>query len=356
MFRILGTTVCLTFLVLSSGCAHSRRTIRPIDTMSLEDRALECLKRGIQYKPNAVVRTEAIEALRSYGSADSLPWIRTALMDEHPAVRFAACMAIGEMEDAKSQAMLLKCATDKDVSVRVAALFALHRIGTTERTGLLVGHLLDDEDPTVRRNAALALGLMKEPGAIKILARAMKDEDIGVRNHALEAMGRLGNPESRQQLVFLANSGVGSEEVFAINALAELQEKIYYDIFLYKLDSASHLETKLAAARGLGLLGMTEGFAVALDAIDFNRPVPRDNLDTPADQILRTRQLAAAALGAIGEPAALPELNKSMISNEDARLQVSAAKAILEILAHDHTGDVLFATPAGQAGSQAKVR
>ncbi|MBU0718002.1 MAG: HEAT repeat domain-containing protein, partial [Planctomycetes bacterium] len=50
------------------------------------------------------------------------------------------------------------------------------------------------------------------------------------------------------------------------------------------------------------------------------------------DQVLRIRQLAAAALGAIGRPEALPALGKLFEDSSDARIRVSAAKAILEII------------------------
>ncbi|MGB2986427.1 MAG: hypothetical protein WBE26_11140, partial [Phycisphaerae bacterium] len=181
-------------------------------------------------------------------------------------------------------------------------------------------------------------------GAIKVLARAMRDADAGVRHHALEAMARLGNREARQELTFMTNAGIGSEEVFAIGALAETSDVVYLDTFRYKLATATHLETRLAAARGLGRLGSDEGFKEALRALRINRPLRNDPHDPAAGQILRVKQLAAAALGAIGRADALPALSRLMEADRDPRVQVSAARAILDILTKDQARPLPFAT------------
>lgn len=320
-------------LALSVGCAQLPKATLRVDRMELERRALNCLKAAIRYEHNPSVRLEAVEALESSGCEEGLPWIRSALLDEHPAVRFAVCVAVGRLRDAVAEQRLRASVDDEDAGVQVAALFALHRLGHEELTGRMPTYLLHREDVTVRRNAALVLGFLDEPGAIKILARAMRDGDEGVRKHALEAMARLGNQEARQELAFMTNSGVGSDEVFAIGALAETGDRIYMDTFRYKLATGVHLETRLAAARALGRLGSDEGFAVAMKALKTSRPLRRDPHDPGAGQILRARQLAAAALGAIGRSDALPACAALIGDPTDPRVQVSAARAVLEIVA-----------------------
>ncbi len=304
---------------------------------------MQCLKRAIAYQQNAVVRVEAVEALESSPAAEALPWIRSGLLDEHPGVRFAACVAIGVLRDRGAEIGVRLRLDDENASVRVASLFALHRLGHQERTGEMAAYLLDHEDVTVRRNAALVLGLLGEStppsppwqggvgGVVKLLARAMKDPDEGVRHHALEAMARLGNPEAKQELTFMTNSGVGSQEVFAIQALAALEDPRYHDTFRYKLETGAHLETKLAAALGLGLLRSEQGFNVALLALRRAKARTGDPNDPPEGQLIRIRQLAAAALGAMGRLRALPSLAGLLDDSVDPRLQVSAARAILQI-------------------------
>ena len=55
---------------------------------------------------------------------------------------------------------------------------------------------------------------------------------------------------------------------------------------------------------------------------------------------MRVRQLAAMALGAIGDHRALPALRRRLNDPSDPRVQVYAANAILEILSNREPGVV----------------
>jgi HEAT repeat protein len=315
----------------AQGCvqpvAPAPRHNQPLPT----PQPIDVIKAGLSYRDNPVVRAESVEALESIGSPEVLPWVRTALLDEHAGVRFAGCMVLGKRADMGAASMLRKCLADKDENVRVAAIYALHRLGDTQQTHRLPNYVLTHPDPVVRRNAAIAISMLGQPSAVTVLARAMKDTDQGVRDHALEGMARLGNKEASRELSFMANSGVGSEEVFAINALAGTGDAIHEDAFRYKLSSASHLETRLAAARALGKLGIYDGLPVVLEALKPNPPLRQDPEDPPINQLLRLRQLAAAAAGTIGDPRAVPMLEPLLQDGTDPRVQISAARALLEI-------------------------
>ncbi len=322
-----------TVFVLASGCAPTSGASASMGRTRLRQQAMDCLKAGIGYSFNAAVRAESVEALESSAFAPStMPWIRAALRDDHPAVRFAACIAVGRLHDEVSERTLRELVNDPDGSVRVAALFALHRLGHSEQTSSMPAFLLTNPDAAVRRNAALVFGFMNEPSAVKVLARAMKDRDAGVRQHALEAMARLGVHEAKQELGFMTNAGVGSQETFAIQALSAAKDRAYLDVFRGKLATGSHVETRLAAARALGRLGSDEGFEFALSTLRTYRPRRGEADDPPEQKALRVRQLAVAALGDIGNDEAEPELAKLLEQNDDPRLQVAAARAILEIL------------------------
>lgn len=330
----LSVLLLLGLMCVSCTAPSSARPIAaPVRTTNdLSQRATECLKAGVRYASNPAVRVEAVEALESANREEALPWIRTALHDEHPAVRFAACLAAGNARDHLAESAVHRFVEDENASVRIAALYAVHRLGNPNQTGKIATYLLKDKDPSARRNAALVLGMLGEPGAIPILARAVKDDqEPGVRQHALEAMARLGNDEAKQELVFRTNSGVGSEEVMAIHALSATHDPKYADTYKYKLSTAPHVETRLAAARGLGLLGDDAGMSYALDALKLDQPPATDPQDSPDGQLLRVRQLACAALGAAGNREALPALTKEMEANRDPRVQIAAARAILDI-------------------------
>ncbi len=367
---IRNRTVCVflsLLLLVCQGCAtppfkHSTSKPSTFQPLTYKRRAMEVLKRGLQYEDNPVVRVQAAEALQGCGLTidgcaivnrqssivNPLPWLRAAMGDEHPAVRFACCAAVGVLKDAVAGQAIAACLDDPDPSVRLAAVFARHRLGHSERTGELADALLYHEDALVRRNAALLLGLLGEQGGVKILAKAMKDADEGVRHHALEAMAILGVEEAARQLCFLANSGVGSQEVFALNALARAGEAHkreqgsslpypgrspdFTDTYRLKLADAAHVETRLAAARALGVSGHRDGYRLALGSLRSPRVRRSEPQDSPEGQRLRIRMLAASALGAIGDPGALTALADVIEENADPRLQISAAKAIIEII------------------------
>jgi HEAT repeat protein len=334
-----GLSIAVLLLPLSlgpgAGCATNPYQPGAAATIELKARALESLKQGVRYPHVPVVRCQAVEALRRGASEDGLPWIRSALLDEAPGVRFAACVALGELRDAASKDKFGELLADPNRSVQMAAVFGLHRLGDTHHSSRLAEALLYDRDSVVRRNAALLLGLLAEPGAVKLLARVMEDADEALRLQALESMARLGSAQACQQLLFHAHSGLGARETFAINALAETRDPQFANLYRERLSNARHPETRLAAARALGMLGNAEGLDEARDLLDFDRPdrspdVAKD--DSPEVQIIRARQLAALALGAIGSADALPGLAQAIQEPYDPRVELAAALAVLEIL------------------------
>ena len=298
---------------------------------ALRDRAMMALKQGTGYDALPSVRVQAVEALERVAPRAGLPWIRIALSDENSAVRFAACVALGMLRDTVSQPAIEKCVSDPDPSVEAAAIFALHRLGDVRRSPRLAEFLLEHDDPAVRRNSAMLLGRLGEEGAIPLLARAMMSDDEALRLQALESMVLLGGEEARQELEFAAYSGDGAQQTFALLALAEARDPALEELFRIKLENSLHLETRLAAAKALGYLHCDAGYKVARRALDFHRPRKNDRDDPPEAQVLRARQLAAHALAAIGDLDALPRLRDRMNDDDDPRVQLAAAMAIVQL-------------------------
>ncbi len=327
--RVLGTGIALCCGLAAAGCLEPQRT--PQDTQRLRNRAVDCLKRGVRYEPLPTVRANSIEALQETVGTPALPWIRQGLDDDNPGVRFAAAVALGRMRDTVAQPAIRKLLQSKAASDRIAGIFALHRLGDASHTAELAGYLIDCKDVADRRHAALVLGRLGEKGAIQLLARVMGDPDTGLRANALESMALLGSPEARSTLYANAYGGIGEEETFALMALGALRDPKLKELFEQKLATAPHVETRLAAARCLGMLGDKDGLPIAMKNLTFTATKDREN-DPAANQTLRVRELAALACGAIGDARALGSLEKMMNEGDDPRLQVAAAKAILQIV------------------------
>ncbi len=317
---------------LAGGC--SQATYDLSKAVELRARATECLKHGLSYEYSATVRVQAIEALQDCTNEDTLPWIRVALQDEVPAVRFAALMALGVRQDNVCESAVRKLLQSELSSDRLAAIFVLHKLGDSSYTGQLAGVLLDDQDLAARCHAALILGRLGETGAIKILARAMKESDPGLRANVLESLVLLGAEEAQAAVYAMAYSGIGAEEAFALTVLGKVPGQEYRELFAQKLKSAQHIETKLAAARALGKIGFDDGYDVAYRGLNYRTKENARN-DPAENRTLRVRQMAVFALGAIGDPRALHALERIMNNGADPRLQVASARAILEILGEE---------------------
>ncbi len=315
-----------------TGCATIPPPMEPIAESQLGDNAMEALKRAVRYEHAAYMRAIGIEVMERRLGTDALPWIRNALHDDDPGVQYAAILALGSLEDRESSERIRAIAEQEDEILKVVALYALHRLGDTSRTGELPPLLLEHPSADVRRTAAFVLGRLDQPKVVKLLARAMKDEDETVRQQALESMALLGGEDAIRQLTFSASSGEGATRVSAITTLAELQRPALENTFQYRLAKGDYLDTRLASAYALGRIGIGAGFKMALKAVDFDSPQIGVAQDPPKEQIRRIRQLAANALGAIGDRRALPALERRLNDQSDPRVQIAAADAILQII------------------------
>ena len=325
--------LALCAVASAAGCQNS--TLRPINELDLRDEALSGLKAGIRYDASPLIRAQAIEALSTTAPNQGRRYFREALRDPSPAVRFAAAMALGTMEDAGSTDLLRARLNDEDLNVQAAAIFALHRLGEQTHTSMLSDRLLRDPDVEVRRNAALILGQLGEPGSIRLLRHATRDKDESVVLQAHEAMAMLGDAKALQQLALQAYDGAGHRQALALLSMGRTGDVRFVEVLRFRLREGPHLETKLAAARALGELGYPDGLEVAIDAADFDKPERGVPGDAPANQVRRVRTMSALALGAIGDTRALPALKKRLEDQSNPRVQLAAAKSILEILNRD---------------------
>lgn len=319
----------LALLGAGAGCTAPPGS--PGDLAAQRQRAMECLKRGIRYEYLASVRAAAVEALGEHGGDDALPWVRNALHDESPAVRFAAAMSLGDRHDAVAEPALRKLLAEGTPTDRIAAIYALHCLGDTSHTGELANYLLSGGSVTERGNAAMVLGRLGGEGTTRLLSLALNETNPAMRVNVLEAMAMQRNEYAIQTLHANAYGGIGAEEVFALNTLANLRDPKYANLFRLRMESALHLESKLAAARGLALLGNRSGYDLAFGALAF-KATQASKTESADNQTQRVHQMAAHALAAMGKPEALPALNRLMLSADDPRTQIAAANAILAIL------------------------
>jgi HEAT repeat protein len=338
---LVGTTL------LTLGCAATS----PADPQ-LRDRATLCLHRGMRFPGNAAVRAEAMEAAGEVLGVQAAQVIREGLRDEHPGVRFAACMALGATSDRASADAVRPLVNDPDMNVRVGAYYALERMGDFGYRQTWADVMRKDKDSAVRRNAVMAMGLLGNAKALPLLKRvAADDSDDGVRLQAVEAMAILGDADAEARFIRDAFGGMGYRQPFALLVLGRAKGPEVIGILSSRLAHAPYLEARLAAARGLAMHGGHDGYDLARASLSWNSP-KQDLPDDPEEnQIMRVRTMAAMALGEMHDRRALGSLSACMESADDPRIQLATARAILNILNNSQpSAPAPTSAPAAPAG------
>src|SRR2546421_4101825 len=128
-------------------------------------------------------------------------------------------MAAGERQLAEARQGLLGMVDDPDRNVDIAVRFALHKLGITDYSHDLEDMARSDE-PGVRGNTALALGLLGEKSALKILRLLSRDPHPAVRQQSYESMWRLGDHSAVDDLVALTVSLYLDDQMVGYLALA----------------------------------------------------------------------------------------------------------------------------------------
>ncbi len=319
---------------LPAGCAAPLKgTISAEAEESLRAKAMDFLKRAA-FSDDPVLRMQAIEGLQEVAPEEGLTCIEKNLDNGYAGVCFAALMAVGGIGDDAAIEMIRLRAEDRDPSVRIAALYALHRLGDRSRTGELSELLLKHRDARVRANAALAIGRLGEPQSAELLQLALRREKKdAVKMQILEGLAMIGDAHGIDRLRLYGYSAVPDQSALALMLLANAYSAEAEDLFRYRLDVADQPEIKLQAARGLGRLGYDQGLDLALRYLFFDSPDRRRRNDSPEQQIIRIRALAALALESIGSRDALAALEQAMQSpGESDRILVAVARAIVAIV------------------------
>jgi len=278
-----------------------------------------------------VVQVRAIEAMQQVAPQSGGPYFNELLLSTVPPVRFAALMAVGTVRHAAARERVAALLNDPNPSVQVGAIFALHRLGDTRQTTKLSVFLLNHTDAGVRANAAMALGRLGEKGAIPTLEQGLRDREESVRLQVMESLVLLGDKKSTGRLGFVALSSTGQKMVFALLALRNSNQREVIDVFIEQFTRGIYDEVKLAAAAGLGRFGRRDGLSFALDRFQRFTPHP-GGADTPEQQVIRVKTLAALAIEECGDPSALDVLDRMLRSDDDISIRVAAARTAISLL------------------------
>lgn len=152
--------------------------------------------------------------------------------DSSPLVRALAARAMELSRDERFVPTLLaSLKTEKDISIRKAAIYALAYQRSSQVVGALLP-LLKDKKQDIRAAATFALAEIGDPIArdslIGLLEKRGKDEDIFARSQAARGLGKMADPESIGALIAALNRdkalGVRRASAQALGLIAGKQD------------------------------------------------------------------------------------------------------------------------------------
>lgn len=286
-----------------------------------QTQAFDILRDGLA-DADPLVRVHAIEAVVTTHQIRLMPTVQLLFADQSVPVRFAAAVAMGDLKYSISRTSVSRALEDPDDNVRVAACYAMGRLGDTEYYEVVRKALLVSKNQTVRANAAFLLGRIGDARAIELLKQAQRDKnsDGKVRLQTLEARAELGDATVLNKLWAMVY-GYAEDRMIGVRAMGMLGGAKVKEILVTKLDD-DMLEVRLAAAEQLGKLGDRSGGPEVLDVFEKDL---RAGLENGA--LERVNVLTALAIGRICTPALTKHL-PGLMKNKSKSVRIAAAKAV----------------------------
>ena len=342
-FKLWLLTFIFVFLAFTVfGCnGLLPRTVKHLDTGSvnnLKPEAIRIILQGLS-DDDPLIRANAVEVVAATQRIDLMPKVQRLLKDEFVPVKFAATLAIGDLEYTLAEKLVKQSLKDPDENIRIAASYTTAKLVSANSFELL-HKAMASRDQTVRANAALLLGKSGDKSALKLLYWAMKDKDSDdkVTFQAAEAIARLGDERIYPQLWTMLISAYADDRVMGIRAMGALGRAPFWDrsqngnltaqakgALITMLDD-DILEVRLAAAEQLGTLGDSNGEPEVLDVFTKNLTAGLDK-----EGLERVKVLTALAIGRIGT-AALSKFLPQLLQSESKFVRIAAAKAVLECM------------------------
>ncbi|MEN6334799.1 MAG: HEAT repeat domain-containing protein [Phycisphaerales bacterium] len=294
----------------------------PVSTEDLQGQARQIISEGLA-DPNPQIRANAIEVVATTRDVRLMPKVQKLLADEVVPVKFAAATAVGDLEYALARNDIIGLLSDANLNVKIAASYAIWRLGNAEYYEVL-RKSLDSDDQTVRANAALLLGKSGKQDAVGILYWTLRrsDSDDKVVVQAAEAIAMLKDERIYPKLWTRLISAYADDRVMGIRAMGALGTPQARNALTTMLDDPVP-EVRLAAAEQLGRLGDRVGEAEVMAVFEKNLMAGMD-----AQGQERIKMLAAMAIGEVATPAVLKNL-PPLLKDPSKVVRLSAARAVL---------------------------
>ncbi len=345
--------------VLSLACAAGARA----ETRAAFDDLVANLK-----SPNVKTRLEAVEELGQSRRREAVAPLAGLVRDPEPKVRLAMVRALRQLRDLSAVATLSTSLGDGDPQIREEAVGTLVEFYTERERGTPVarflevfsdeeeraslplhtpvepgvydalGRTLSDAEPSVRRQAAFALGILDGRSAVRELQNALQDGDDGVRAAAASALGKVGSEDDGRALVPLIQDPSSQVRLRALRSLGVLRTRA----------AGPALRETYASARGKDAgQGVLEALARVAD------PESRDLLTRLVqDPDPVKKRLAVEGLARISDAAMLPAFKKDYQRERDDELRLALAFALTRLGDHAFIDSLVLCLPSRTLGGR----
>ena len=277
---------------------------------------------------DALSRCHAMECYAILGDRAAMLRLRRGLSDVSASVRYAAAVGCGDCRDSGARVLLEPLLRDSSALVKLAAAYALERIGD-QRFGTWYDLVLDGDDAPLAGAACWLLGklghtALRTDSDLKLWAVLKKKHQYpSVRLQAAEALARLGDERILSQLLVFAGSYYADDRIMAVEGLRHIDDVNAYSMLL-SLTEDPQIEVRLAAASALGPRAESGDRQLVRAAMDY------DGIQGDALSAARVRGLALLALGRIGT-ADDGAVLKAALHDANAYVQIAAAHGVLEL-------------------------
>ncbi|MCX5752792.1 MAG: HEAT repeat domain-containing protein [Candidatus Krumholzibacteria bacterium] len=287
--------------------------------VSVGDPAIPFLQAELRRNPSEHVRMWSAEILGWLNAASAAAVLGDALSDISPEVRAKAAGALGKIKDDRSVNMLLELLVSDPVPfVRVKASQALGLIGHPAVIDYLI-NILKDPEWWVRVRAVEALEKLGDK-AVAALLPALEDEDPEVRKRAAMALERIGYVEK-----ILDEYGQPEFKGELRKILCLVAEAGIIESLGQKLMTADR-PLKKRIVRILGEARVIEAAGPLLEL-----------LRETSEWSLKARIIES--LGRIGAKEAIPHLVEHL-KDEESWVRKAAVDSLGRLEAHDVTDDI----------------
>jgi len=318
--------------------------------------SVESLTRALK-STDEEVRREAARSLGLIGDPQAIKPLTEAMQDERWFVRETAALALGRIKDPSVMEVLIMALKDRSAGAREAAAKALGEIADPRAIGPLINvfrneeYYLKDDEYYVCEAASDALAKFSMR-AVEPMITALKDSRSTARHYIARALDKTGVPQddlSAQAWYAVMRGNWEQVPKFGAHALDPLVAALGDDDHRVRRTAAEILgKIEELGAGGRAIPALCETLrdrkadvrrAVAEVLVKFGQPAVDSLIYSLNDEDAGARQMAAWALGKIGDPWCAGPLCDAL-HDPDAGVALAAAEA-LDILGVPDEPEVL---------------